>query len=119
MRCAFDETVRKIEFAAEFDFAGCHFALVGLVVFAGQVEEAVEDEDLYFGFERVVVSGGLAGCGVERNGEVAGVLCGYFGWCGEAEDVGGFVLATIGAVEALELGVGGEEDVYLAFEAHG
>ena len=119
MLCAFDEAVGEFEFAAEFSFAGGHLALVGLVVFAGEVEQAVEDEDLYFGVEGVVVGGGLAGGGVDGDGEVAGVLRGYLGWRGEAEDVGGLVLAAIGAVEALEFGVGGEEDVDLAFEADG
>ncbi len=51
MLCAFDEAVGEPEFAAEFGFAGGHLAFVGLVVFAGEVEEAVEDEDLYFGVE--------------------------------------------------------------------
>jgi hypothetical protein len=63
-----------------------------------------------------VVGGGLTGCGVDGDGEVSCMLCGYFGGSWEAEDVGGFVLAAIGAVEALEFGVGGEEYVYFTFE---
>ena len=34
-----------MEFAAEGGFASGHFAVVCFVVFAGEVEEAVEDED--------------------------------------------------------------------------
>ena len=34
-----------MELGAEGGFAGGHLAFVGLVVFAGDVEEAVEDED--------------------------------------------------------------------------
>jgi len=91
------------------------------VVEAGEVEEAVEEEDAEFGFERVVEVRGLAGGGIERDGEVAGMLvsggeAGH-GLGGEAEDVGGLVLATEGAIEAFELGVGGEEDVDVAPES--
>ena len=69
---------------------------------------------LHFIAEGMVVGGGLAGGGFEGDGEVAGVFGGEF--CGrrEAEDVGGFVLAAKVAVQAVEGGVGGQEDVDLA-----
>ena len=43
--CRLDEGGGEAEFAAEGGFAGGHFAVVGLVVFAGEVEEAVEEKD--------------------------------------------------------------------------
>ena len=89
------------------------------MVFAAEMEEAVEEEDFDLDFEGVVEGSGLAGGGVEGDGEVAGVLGGDFEGRGEAEDVGGLIFAAVGAVEALELGVGGEEDVDFALEADG
>ena len=47
-RGALDEGCGEAEFAAEDGFAGGHFAVVGFVVFAGEVEEAVEEEDADF-----------------------------------------------------------------------
>ena len=73
-----------MELATEGGFAGGHFAVVSFVVFAGEVEEAVEDEDFDFVGERVAVGGGLAGGGFERDGEVAGVFVGELRWRGEA-----------------------------------
>jgi hypothetical protein len=48
LRGAFDEGGGEAEFAAEGGLAGGHFAVVGFVVFAGKVEQAVEDEDFDF-----------------------------------------------------------------------
>ena len=67
--------------------------MVGLVVEAGEVEETVKEEDAELGGEGVAVLGGLAGGGVEGDGEVAGVRGGNLGCCREAEDVGGSVFA--------------------------
>lgn len=94
---------------------------------AGEVEEAMEQENAEFGFEWMAEAGGLAGGGVEGDGEVAGVLmrggkAGDGGWeraRREAEDVGRLVFAAEGTVEAFELGVGGEEDIDGAGEADG
>jgi len=75
----------------------------------------VEEEDFELGLQGVVVLGGLAGGGLERDGEVAGVgglLAGR-----EAEDVGGLVLVAELLVEALDVCVGGEEDFDLAGQA--
>jgi hypothetical protein len=81
---AFDEGGGEAELAAEGGFAGGHFAVVGFVVFAGEVEEAVEDENFDFVGQGVAVGGGLAGGGFERDGEVAGVFGREGGGRGEA-----------------------------------
>ena len=81
------------------------------MVFSGEVQEAVEDEDADFLAEGVAVGGGLAGGGVEGDGEVAGVMLRDLWGGGEAEDVGGLVLAAKVFVEAAEFGVGGEEEL--------
>jgi hypothetical protein len=114
---AFDEGGGETEFVAEGGFAGGHFAIVGFVIFAGEVEEAVEDEDFDLVGERVAVGGGLPGGGFERDGEVAGVLGGEGGGRGKAEDVGRFIFAAESFVEVAEGRVVGEEDVDLAWEA--
>ena len=93
--------------------------MVGLVVEAGQMEETVEEEDFDLGGDGVAICRGLAGCGFKGDGEISGVLVGE-GWgCGEAEDVGGLVLAAEVAVEAAEGVVGGEKDIDVALEAGG
>ena len=118
-----DEGIGEAELGAKVGFAGGHLALVGLVVETGEMEEAVKQEDAELVGEGVAVFGGLAGGGVEGDGEIARVLMGCWqagdgvGW--EAEDVGGFVFVAEGAVEALELSVGGEEDGDGALEGNG
>jgi hypothetical protein len=116
VRGAGDEGGREFEGGAESCFAGSHLAVVGLVVQAGEVKQAVEDEDAELFFERVAILRGLTGGGFERDGEVAGMVLGDLGGSREAEDVGGLVLAAEGAVEALQFGVGGDEDFDLAGE---
>jgi hypothetical protein len=116
---ALDETGGQAEGSAELGFASGHLAGVGLMVFAGEVEEAVEQEDFYLGGKSIIKKCGLAGGGVEGDGEVACVLLGDLGRSGEAEDVSGLVFPAVGAVEALKLGVRGEKDVDLTREADG
>jgi hypothetical protein len=89
------------------------------VVLAGEVKEAVEDEDSYFVAQGVAVGGGLADGGFERDGEVAGVFGGEVCWRGEAEDVGGFVFVSEALVELAEGRVVREEDIDYAAEADG
>jgi hypothetical protein len=108
-----------VEFAAKGGLEDRHFSFVSFVVLAGEMEEAVEEKDFYFIAEGVAVGGGLAGGGVERDGEVAGVLGGECGWCGEAEDVSGFVFAAEVLVEVAEGWVVGEQDVDCSFDADG
>jgi hypothetical protein len=81
---AFDEGGGQAEVAAEGGFAGGHFAVVGFVVFAGEVEEAVEEEDFCFLGKGVAIGFGLARGGFERDGEVACVLGGEGRGRGEA-----------------------------------
>ena len=90
---------------------------------AGEVEETVKEEDLYLFAKGVAVGGGLAGGGFERDSEVSGV--GVSGLTrkgrrsGKAEDIGGFVFAAEGAIEAAEGGVVGEQNFDFAAEANG
>ena len=108
-----------MELAAESGFSGGHFSFVGFVVFASEMEEAVEDEDFDFVLRRVGEGFGLAGGGFDGDGEVARVfLCEGCGR-GEAEDVGGFVLSTEALVELAEGSAGGEEDVDCSAKADG
>jgi len=89
------------------------------VVVAGEVKQAVQDEDLDLGGERVAVVAGLEAGGVDADGEVAGYFAaGDFGGR-EGEDVRGLVLAAEVAVERADCGVGGEEDADYALEADG
>jgi hypothetical protein len=49
--CAFDETLRQVEFGAEEAFAAGHLASVGFVVVTGEMEQAMENENFDFGGE--------------------------------------------------------------------
>jgi len=89
------------------------------VVVAGEVEQAVEDEDLQFAGEGVALIGGLAAGGFNADGEVAGQLFCANAFGGERENVGGFVFAAELAVEFADGGIGGEEDGDFAAEADG
>jgi hypothetical protein len=112
----FDETLGQAEGGAEFFLAASHFAVVDLVVVAGQVEQTVKDKDLQFTGERVALIGSLAAGSVNADGQVAGdfflVLDEILG--GERKDVGGFVLAAELAIELLDGGVCGQHNVDFA-----
>ena len=108
---SFDEGGGETEFAAEFRFAGGHLAVVGFVVFSGEMQEAVEEEDANFIAQGMTVDFSLNRCGFERDGKVASMPCGEFGWRRKAEDIGGFVLATEAFVEPAKSRVTGEEDI--------
>jgi len=96
---------------AEDGFANGHFAIVCLVIFTGEVQETMQQEDTNLVAQGVAVGCGLAGGGFERDGEIAGVFACYFWRCGEAEDIGGFIFAAEALVELAEGGVTCEEDV--------
>ena len=107
----FDEGGRETEFAAEFRFAGGHLAVVVFVVFSGEMQEAVKEEDANFIAQGMAVDFSLKRCGFERDGKVACVPCGEFGWRRKAKDVGGFVLTTEAFVQLAKGRVTGEEDI--------
>ena len=118
---AFDEALGEAEACAELLFAAGHFAVVGFVVVAGEMEETMEDEDLQFTGEGVALIGGLAAGGFHADGQIAGhfflALDEILG--GERKHVGGFVFASELAVEAADGGVGGEEYGDVSAEADG
>jgi hypothetical protein len=72
VRGALDEALGKAETGAEEALAASHFAVVGLVVVTGEVEEAVEDEDLDFSGEGMALLGGLTAGGGNADGKIAG-----------------------------------------------
>jgi hypothetical protein len=75
---------------------------VGFVIVAGEVEQAVQDQDLDFDGERVVLFLCLAARGGHADSEVAGnfFLSLDKGIGGKREDVGRLVYAAELAVEA-------------------
>jgi hypothetical protein len=88
------------------------------MVFAGEVEEAMEEEDFDLLGKGVAVSGGLAGGGFQRDSEIAGVFGRECGRRGKAEDVRGFVLSAEGLVKVAEGRVIGEQDINCASHAN-
>ena len=114
---AVDEAYGELERLAKLGLAGGHFAGVDFVVHAGEVQETVEEEDAELFGESVAVLGGLAAGGLERDGEITGVAVVEALGRGEAENVGGLVLAAELAVQAAESSVVRQEDFDLAVEA--
>jgi prepilin-type processing-associated H-X9-DG protein len=117
LRCTLDECVGKAEFAAQFGFADGHVAVIGLVVETGEVQKAVKEQDADLVAEAVTVGRRLTGGGFEGDGEIASdllnVICG-----GKAQDVGGFIFAAEGFVEAAKGGIVGQKNVYFAGEPY-
>ncbi len=119
---ALDEAGRETEPGAELLLEPAHLAAIGFVVVPGQMQHAVEDENFHFGEQVVADLGGLAAGALERNGDVAG--SGASGTAlrlrapgGKGKHVGRLVLVAELQVEALHLGVAGEQDVHLAGES--
>jgi hypothetical protein len=82
------------------------------MVVSGEVQHAVEDENLYLGEQVVADFGGLGASGLERDGDVSA------SWrlAGKGEHVGGFVFVAELEVETLDFGVAREQDIYFAGE---
>ena len=75
--------------------AAVHLSLVGFVVVAGQVQDAVQDEHAQFRADGAAQGTGVAACRGGRNGDIAAASAG-----GKREDVCGAGFSAIGAVEA-------------------
>jgi hypothetical protein len=54
---SFDQALGKFQFCAKEAFAAGHLSDVDLVIVAGEMKQAVEDEDFDFGCKRVTVRG--------------------------------------------------------------
>jgi hypothetical protein len=115
--------LREVEAGAELAFAAGHLAFVSFVVVAGQVKQAVENEDFDFGHEGMVLLDGLPEGGGNGDGEVAGNFFGgssrYRAFSGKREYVCSFVLAAKLAVKLADRRVRGEQHGDLAFKANG
>lgn len=82
------------------------------------MKEPVQEEDANLVAQAVAVGRGLTESGFERDSEVAGVGLGDFGGRWEAEDVGSFVLAAEGLIQAAQGGIVGQKNIHFAFEAY-
>jgi hypothetical protein len=81
---------------------------------AGEVKQAVQQQDLDFGFQGMAEGLGLAGRRLERNRQIASqtgaaAIAGLEAGSGKGEHVGGQVLAPVVAVQLPNLGVAGEQ----------
>jgi len=116
---ALDQSLRQMQSGAQEPLAARHLPRVGLMVVAGQVQQAVQNENLDFGGERMVLLARLAQGRGHADGQVAGHLfcAGTFG--GKGEHVGGLVLAPELTIEPADGRVGGQQHGHLALQAHG
>lgn len=111
--------MRKIKFGAEQALAASHLAGVNYVVVASEMKQSVKDKDLDFGGERMVLVNGLAKCGGNAYGQIAGDFFRANAFRREGEDVGGFVLAAELTIEFAECRVSSEQDGDLTAKANG
>ena len=73
IRCgAFDEALGQTEARAQYAFAASHLAVVDFVVVAGEMQQAVEDQNFDFDGQRVTLFASLAQCSRHADGEIAG-----------------------------------------------
>jgi len=91
---------------------------------AGEVKQAVQQQDLDFGFEGMAEGLGLAGRRLERNSQIAGqtgaaAIAALEVSGGKGEHVSRHVLAAVVAVQLPNLGVAGEQHGNRAAEANG
>ncbi len=73
---AFEQAGGQAKAPAQEALAGAHFAVVGFVVHACQVQEGVQEQDAELGVEVMATGAGLAGGGLDGNGNIAGVAGG-------------------------------------------
>jgi hypothetical protein len=99
-------------------FAAGHAAGVGFVIVSGEMEQAVEDEDLELTGERVTLLRSLAASGGNADSEVAGNFFGADGCGGKREYVRRLVLTSELPVELADCGIGGEQHAHLAAQAY-
>jgi hypothetical protein len=109
----------KAEASAEELLAAGHSAAIGFVVVAGQVQEAVQDEDFDFGGKRMALFGSLAERRGYADGHIAGDPLRTQTFRRERQDVRRFVLAPEAAIEFANGRVGGQEHRDLPLEPQG
>ncbi len=117
----FNQALRELELGAELALAEGHLARVGLVVVAGKVEKAVQNEHLDFGGKRMALLDGLFERRGNADGQIAGLRFRSFEAGNrirrEGEDICCLVLASELAIEAADVGVCCEQDGDFALEA--
>jgi len=69
--CPFDEPVRKSKLAPQTGFDRTHFASVGLVIVAGQMEQSVQDQNLQLCLGRVAELSSPHGSNLCRDRNIA------------------------------------------------
>jgi hypothetical protein len=115
---ALEEPLRQAKLCAQVALAAAHLASIGFVVVTGQVQQAMENQDLKLDGQGVAQLRGLAAGSGNANGEVAGDplrgFCVLEGCGGEREHVGRLVFAAKTAIEPADLPVGGEQHCHLA-----
>ena len=93
------------------------------MIVAGQMQQAVKNQDLKLDGQRVAQLHGLAAGSGNADGKVAGDplrgFCVSEGRGGERKHVGGLVFIAKTAIEAADLPVGGEQHGHLAAQPDG
>lgn len=118
-RVSRDQRCWKPKSAAKPVFDASHLPGVALVIVTGEVEHAMENQDLQLGAERVTQAARVAGGHLAGDDDVTGEVAVEFrnGW--EREHVGGLVLPAVTAVKGAEFAVVADDHVHVAWYASG
>jgi hypothetical protein len=114
-----NQALRQVELGAKLALTTSHFAGVGFVIVASEVEQAVKDENLDLGREGMALLDGLLARSGHRDGQVAGYIFCSKPFGRKGKHIGRFVHAAKLAVELANGCAGGEQDGHFTFEANG
>jgi hypothetical protein len=99
--------------------ARSHLALVGLMVHAGQMQQAMQQKNAHLVGQRVPMLAGLPSRCFERYSEITGMGAAQIFRSREAQDVRRFVLAAPRPVETPQSQIIGQQYGHLTRQTHG
>lgn len=115
---ALNESNRQSQLHPQLRFARPHFAIVGFVIVAGQMQQPVEDQDLQLRFGGMPKFGGICGSNLSRDSQVASHLC-PSGSQFEAQHIRRLIFMPVFAIQFAEFRAVGDPDVNRATQPHG
>ena len=115
---ALDESNRQFQLHPQLRFACPHFAVVGFMIVAGQMQQPMEDQDLQLRFGGMPKFGSICGRNLSRDGQVASHLCAT-GSQFEAQHIRRFIFMPVFAIQLAEFRAVGDPDVNRATQSHG
>jgi hypothetical protein len=118
LACPLDQPLRQPQLCAQKPLAARHFAVVGLVIVTGQMQQPMQNQHLDLDSQRMLLLLGLAQRGGHAHGQIAGNLFRANALSWKRKHIGGLVLAAKLAIQAAYRSIGGQLHIDLATQAH-